>query len=69
MSCEWHCQGGLLPTRGENDAILITRDMAIDAGDRELEGQVYMELLMPTSWRRCFCVDTDNLPRGVEIDE
>lgn len=53
--CRFHCESGWLPTAGDDDAILVTREMAIDAGDRELEGQVYQKLLMPTAFTACVC--------------
>lgn len=54
-TCEYHCESGWLPTDGVEDVILVTREMAIDAGDRELEGQLYQRLLLPTEYIACVC--------------
>lgn len=53
--CRFHCESEWLVIDGEPDAILVTREMAIDAGDRELEGRVYQKLLMPTEFTACPC--------------
>lgn len=55
-SCdEFKCENGWLVADGVPDNILVTREMAIDAGDRELEGQVYMRLLVPVDYVACSC--------------
>jgi hypothetical protein len=61
------CDRGWLPIDGYDDALLVTREMAIDAGDRELEGQVYQQLLIPILYRRCFCSESDLLPKGAVV--
>lgn len=61
MCIEYHCEGltiggmGWLPVKGTEDAELVTREMAIDAGDRALEGQVCIKLLVPTEYTLCPC--------------
>lgn len=67
--CEFRCEKSWLPVDGEVDAILVTREMAIDAGDRELEGQVYQELLIPTTFTACPCNPLYSMNSEMEVVE
>lgn len=63
MNCDYHHElDGWLPllpdesaADNERDAILVTHDMAIDADDRELEGQVYTLIVNSSQYVACPC--------------
>jgi hypothetical protein len=66
--CEMHCEQGWLPTDGQEDALLVTHEMAIDAGTPELEGQTYALLLIPTDYTACICNPLHSINPDLNID-
>ena len=53
--CE-HCIDGWVPLtrQDQEDAELVTREMAVDAGSPEMEGDVYRLLVLPTADVPCY---------------